>query len=98
MKSMLLRRFTLFIAAIGLAASLLLPTSVVAQGRGHGRGLTKKSQKFINGHDARAGRWDGRGPRPRLVWTSRRHRRHRGWIIRRQLTPRHRRAHVLRVR
>ncbi|HTF37734.1 MAG TPA: hypothetical protein VK651_05460 [Blastocatellia bacterium] len=96
MKSILLRRFTLFIAALGLAASLLLPAYAGAQGRG--RGLTKKSQKFINGHDARAGRWDGRGPRPRLVWTSRRHRRHRGWIIRRQLTRRHRRVHVLRVR
>ena len=23
----------------------------------------KKAEKFINGHDARDGRWDGRGPR-----------------------------------
>jgi len=88
MKSMLLRRLTVFIAAFVLAASLLVPAHAGAQGRG--RGLTKKSQKFINGHDARAGRWDGRGPRPRLVWTSRRHRRHPLWIIRR-----HRRMRAL---
>ena len=93
---MLLRRFTLFIAAIGLAASLLLPSYAVAQGRGHGRGLTKKSQKFINGHDARAGRWDERGPRPRLVWTSHRNRRNRLWVIRRQR--RHHRGGVVRIR
>jgi hypothetical protein len=93
MKSTLLRRCTLFIAAFVLAASLLLPAYAVAQGHGHGRGLTKKSQKFINGHDARAGRWDGRGPRPRVVWTHRRHGRHRGWMIRR-----HKRIHVLYVR
>ena len=96
MKSTLLRRFALFIASLGLAASLLLPPSVVAQGRGHGRGLTKKSQRFINGHDARAGRWDGRGPRPRLVWTSRRNRRHRVWLLRRQRQ--HHRVGVIRIR
>ncbi len=28
-----------------------------------GRGLDKKEDKFINGHDARDGRWDGRGPK-----------------------------------
>jgi len=93
MKSILFRRFALFIAALGLAASLLLPPYAVAQGRGHGRGLTKKSQRFINGHDARAGRWDGRGPRPRLVWTSRRNRRHRVWLSRR-----HRRMRALYIR
>ena len=90
MKSMLLKRINVCIAALVLAASLLLPAYAGAQGRGRGRGLTKKSQKFINGHDARAGRWDGRGPRPRLMWTSRRHRRHRLWIIRR-----HRRMRAL---
>jgi hypothetical protein len=42
-----------------------LPTLVAAQGRGHGhgRGQDKKAEKFKNGHDARDGRWDGRGPR-----------------------------------
>ncbi|HEY3025048.1 MAG TPA: hypothetical protein VGJ55_02730 [Pyrinomonadaceae bacterium] len=42
------------------------PATSLAQGRGrgHGRGpdLDKKRAKFINGHDARDGRWDGRGP------------------------------------
>lgn len=28
-----------------------------------GRGLDKKEDKFINDHDARDGRWDGRGPK-----------------------------------
>ena len=37
-----------------------------AQGRGNGRGngsnIDKKCAKFVNCHDARDGRWDGRGP------------------------------------
>jgi hypothetical protein len=44
-----------------------IPVYVTAQGRGHGRGLSKKSTKFVNGHDARDGRFDGRGPRPGVV-------------------------------
>jgi hypothetical protein len=32
-------------------------------GRGHGRFNDRKAGKFINGHDARDGRFDGRGPR-----------------------------------
>jgi hypothetical protein len=37
------------------------------QGRWRGRNKrNKKAEKFINGHDARDGRWDGRGPRPDL--------------------------------
>lgn len=108
MKSILLRRFTVFIAGFVLCATLLLPAEAVAQGNGRGRGLAKKQLKFINGHDARAGRWDGRGPRPALVWTTRGRGRHRGWATRRQLTRRqmirrqmirrHNRVHVLRVR
>jgi hypothetical protein len=83
MKSMLLRRFFVLVSIVVMAASLLLPSYAVAQGRGHGRGLAKKRLKFINGHDARAGRWDGRGPRPRLgVGTYRGRGRHRGWMIR----------------
>ena len=30
---------------------------------GNGLGLGKKCGKFVNCHDAREGRWDGRGPR-----------------------------------
>lgn len=33
------------------------------KGKGKGRGQDKKAEKFKNGHDARDGRWDGRGPR-----------------------------------
>ena len=46
---------------------LSVPIYVSAQGRGHGRGLSKKPAKFVNGHDARNGRFDGRGPRTGLV-------------------------------
>jgi len=98
MKSILASRFRVSIAAFVLAASLLLPAYAVAQGNGRGRGQVKKVQKFVNGHDARSGRWDRRGPRPRLVWTNRRHGRHRGWAARRKLIRRHKRVQVLRVR
>ena len=40
-----------------------LPAIASAQGRGRGRSQDKKFDKFVNGHDARDGRWDGRGPR-----------------------------------
>jgi hypothetical protein len=49
-----------------LVLSLLMfagmSTDAMAQGRGRGRGLDKKCEKFVNCHDARDGRWDGRGP------------------------------------
>ena len=45
----------------------VLPAMAAAQGRGRGRGQDKKLDKFINGHDARDGRWDGRGPRATRV-------------------------------
>jgi hypothetical protein len=40
----------------------ILSSSAFAQGRGRGMGLGRKSAVFVNGHDARDGRWDGRGP------------------------------------
>lgn len=40
----------------------VLSSSAFAQGRGRGMGLGRKSAVFVNGHDARDGRWDGRGP------------------------------------
>jgi len=68
-------RFFKFAAArAGLLAMILLlsiPLYVSAQGRGHGQGLNKKSAKFVNGHDARDGRFDGRGPRTPTVTTRR---------------------------
>ena len=95
MKSILMKRFALLIVSLTMAATLLFPTYGFAQGRGHGRGLSKKSEKFINGHDARDGRWDGRGPRPRL-FSGRRYSgrdRHRG-----RVRLRHRRVHRVDVR
>ena len=85
-KSALMKLPALLIAVAILVSSFLLPSYALAQGRGHGRGQSKKSAKFINGHDARAGRWDGRGPKPKLVAGKRIYRghgRHRGWIRRR---------------
>lgn len=55
----------------GLILLLAVPAVSLAQGRGYGRGrgrgpdLDKKCGKFVNCHDARDGRWDGRGPRSR---------------------------------
>lgn len=51
-------------AAIGLLSLVLtLPSVAVAKPHGKGRGSDKKKEKFVNGHDARDGRWDGRGPK-----------------------------------
>src|SRR5262245_36640821 len=51
----------------GLVLLLALPAVSMAQGRGRGQGRgpvwDKKCAKFVNCHDARDGRWDGRGPR-----------------------------------
>jgi len=55
------RKMLLVLASLFLLAAL--PATSLAQGRGRGRGQDKKLDKFVNGHDARDGRWDGRGPR-----------------------------------
>ena len=83
-KSALMKLPALLIAVMMIASTFLLQSYAFAQGRGHGQ--SKKSAKFINGHDARDGRWDGRGPKAkRLIRTRvyRGHGRHRGWIRRR---------------
>ena len=54
------RKIWLVLMSLFLLAALPAVTS--AQGRGRGRGQEKKLDKFVNGHDARDGRWDGRGP------------------------------------
>jgi hypothetical protein len=55
-----------------LLLAVAIPATALGQGRGrgkgHGRGGIFGSQhnkcgKFVNCHDARDGRWDGRGPR-----------------------------------
>ncbi len=56
-------RFVLSITTLAMIVSLALSDAVFAKhGRGGGRFNGRKSVRFINGHDARDGRWDGRGP------------------------------------
>src|SRR5215471_10804134 len=59
-------RSSVFIITFALAAIFALSTVASGQGRGNGNGagpnLDKKCAKFVNCHDARDGRWDGRGP------------------------------------
>jgi hypothetical protein len=62
MKLRKLNRKILMIVA-GLVLLIAVPSTNFAQGRGRGRGQEKKLDRFVNGHDARDGRWDGRGPR-----------------------------------
>ena len=50
-----------------LVLSLLMVVSIATDAMGQGRGRRvgrsdKKCAKFVNCHDARDGRWDGRGP------------------------------------
>ena len=45
---------------LAVAVFLALPALTFAQ---QGRGRRNKNDVFVNGHDARDGRWDGRGPR-----------------------------------
>jgi len=95
MKRFFSRRLSLRFALVVLIVTFLFPVVGGAQGRGNGRGQFKKSSRFVNGHDARAGRWDGRGRRNRIIWVRRRHRRHRLWVLRHR---RHRRARAILIR
>jgi hypothetical protein len=58
-------RFALLITTLATAVNLALSVETFAKQR-RGRFNDKKAEKFINGHDARDGRWDGRGPRFRF--------------------------------
>ena len=51
-----------------------IATDAMGQGRGRrvSRGFDRKCEKFVNCHDARDGRWDGRGPNRRSRFTRRR--------------------------
>ena len=52
------------IVALTLLMIFAVSTDANAQGRGRrGSHWDKKCSKFVNCHDARDGRWDGRGPR-----------------------------------
>ena len=69
------KRSFLAIMVLGLLLLLAAPPTSFGQGRGRGRGngrdrdwnngwlRNRKCGKFVNCHDARDGRWDGRGPR-----------------------------------
>src|SRR5215204_3160951 len=47
--------------ALMLAVAVFLALPVVTNAQ-NGRGRRDKNDVFVNGHDARDGRWDGRGP------------------------------------
>jgi len=77
------RNLRKFYGIIVLASLLLLvapATSFAQRGRGRDRddwswSRNRKCGKFVNCHDARDGRWDGRGPRGdrvgNVVWPNR---------------------------
>jgi len=62
-----------------MALLIVLSASFDAMGQGRGRRgsrfdnsrFDRKCEKFVNCHDARDGRWDGRGPNRRFRYTSR---------------------------
>ena len=58
-----LHKRTALWAALLMLVFMVGAPAVMAQGNGRGKGQQKKAEKFKNGHDARNGRWDGRGPR-----------------------------------
>ncbi len=62
------------VTIMALLLALVMPAAASAQGRGRGYGRGgifgsshNKCGKFVNCHDARNGRWDGRGPRGNRV-------------------------------
>ena len=69
------------IVVVSLLMIFAVSTDANAQGRGRRNSQwDKKCSKFVNCHDARDGRWDGRGPdrtRFGVTNTFRRHRRDR---------------------
>ena len=53
-----IKNLILRVTLVAFVAALLLPASTLANSQGRGRG--KKSDVFVNGHDARDGRYDKR--------------------------------------
>src|ERR1044072_6400752 len=67
------------ILVVGLVLLFGASSDAMAQGRGRRDShFDKKCEKFVNCHDARDGRWDGRGPNRQTGFTNdlRRYRRH----------------------
>jgi len=63
-----------------MALLIVVSASVDAMGQGRGRRVSRfdrKCEKFVNCHDARDGRWDGRGPNRRTGFRDRFFRRNR---------------------
>ena len=55
-----------------LVLVMILSVTYEAMGQGRGRRVShedKKCGKFVNCHDARDGRWDGRGPNGRVRYS-----------------------------
>lgn len=66
------------ILVLALLTTLSLSSGAMGQGRGRRVShMDKKCEKFVNCHDARDGRWDGRGPNRRISQTDRIFRRNR---------------------
>ena len=68
------------IVVVGLVIFFGASSDAIGQGRGRRASQSdKKCEKFVNCHDARDGRWDGRGPNRRSGYTNifRRNRRNR---------------------
>ena len=66
------------ILVLGLLMILSASSDAKAQGRGRRVSqMDRKCEKFVNCHDARDGRWDGRGPNRRTGSTSLIYRRNR---------------------
>jgi len=81
---LLFSRKLLGAAALTLLLLFTVSPEALGQGRGRGRGRggfdDRKCGKFVNCHDARDGRWDGRGPRRNtLNWRRARRNRDRDW-------------------
>lgn len=58
-----MNKFLTRIGFVAMVVFLALPVTAFAQGNGRGRG--KPTDIFVNGHDARDGRWDKDGRRTR---------------------------------
>ena len=66
------------ILVLALLAMLSVSSDVMGQGRGRRVShMDRKCAKFVNCHDARDGRWDGRGPNRRISLADRIFRRNR---------------------
>ena len=59
------------ILVLGVLLVVGMSTDAMGQGRGRrSRQFDRKCEKFVNCHDARDGRWDGRGPNRRSGFTN----------------------------